>query len=205
MMMLIVLLSLALFAASTALGVYASRFVCAGVVPLPDGPPSANPHPRFVIAVGALLGATAAARGLPPLMLVIFCLVCGVLAAIWYADIVCGIVPDVFSLLPLATIAIAAGLAGRWDVILSAAIPMIPFAIVAAISRGRGMGWGDTKLAGLGGALLGMQDAVLSFGIASVVAIVISRFRADRSRPIAFAPYLVLGIAVPLALQATLR
>jgi len=205
MTMLIVLLSIAAYAAMAALGIYAARLVCAGIEPLADGPPSGDPHPRYVIAVCALLGAVAAARGLPPLMLAIFCLVCGVLAAIWFADIVCGIVPDLFSLLPLVTIAVAAGLAGRWDVILSAAIPMIPFAIVAAISRGRGMGWGDTKLAALGGALLGMQDAVLSFGIASVVAIVISRFRADRSRPIAFAPYLVLGIAVPLALQATLR
>jgi leader peptidase (prepilin peptidase)/N-methyltransferase len=203
--MLIILLSLIAFAVSSALGVYASRLVCDGITSLPDGPPSGNAHPRYVVGVCALLGAIAAARGLPPLMLAIFCLVCGVLSAIWYADIVRGIVPDVFSLVPLATITLAAGLAGRWDVILSAAIPMIPFAIVAALSRGRGMGWGDTKLAGLGGALLGMQGAVLSFGIASVMAIVISRFRADRTRPIAFAPYLVLGIAVPLALQATLR
>ena len=73
---------------------YASRFVCAGVVPLPDGPPSADPHPRYVIAAGALLGAIAAARGLPPLMLAIFCLVCGVLAAIWCADFIwCKTIP----------------------------------------------------------------------------------------------------------------
>jgi prepilin signal peptidase PulO-like enzyme (type II secretory pathway) len=203
--MLIVLLSMALFAGSSALGSYTARLVCAGVEPLPDGPPSGNPRVLYVVGACALLGGISAARGLPPLMLAIFCLVCGVLAAIWYADIVCGIVPDLFSLLPLATIAAAAGFAGRWDVLLSAAIPMIPFAIVAAMTRGRGMGWGDTKLAGLGGALLGMQDAVLSFGVASVVAIVISRFRADRTRPIAFGPYLVAGIALPLALQATVR
>jgi leader peptidase (prepilin peptidase)/N-methyltransferase len=203
--MLIVLLSMALFAASAALGSYASRLVCAGIEPFPDGPPSGNPRVPYVIAGCAVLGAVAAARGLPPMLLLIFCLVSGVLAAIWYADIVCGIVPDVFSLLPLVTIGIAAGFAGRWDVLLSAGIPMIPFVIVAAMTRGRGMGWGDTKLAGLGGALIGMQNAVLAFGIASVVAIVISRFRADRSRPIAFGPYLVVGIAVPLALQATVR
>jgi leader peptidase (prepilin peptidase)/N-methyltransferase len=187
------------------LGVYAARLVCAGIEPLADGPPSGNPHVPYVIGVCALLGGVAAARGLPPLMLAIFCLVCAVLTAIWYADIVCGIVPDLFSLLPLATIALAASLAGHWDVLISAGIPMIPFAVVAALTRGRGMGWGDTKLAGLGGALLGMQDAVLSFGVAYLIAIVISRFRADRTRPIAFAPYLVVGIAVPLALQATVR
>jgi prepilin signal peptidase PulO-like enzyme (type II secretory pathway) len=203
--MLIILASMLFFALFAALGLYASRMVCAGIEPFPDGPPPGKPHVPYVVAACALLGGISAARGLPPLMLVICCLVCGILAAIWYADIVCGIVPDLFTLLPLATIAVAAGFAGRWDVILSAAIPMIPFAIVAGLTRGRGMGWGDTKLAGLGGALLGMQDAVLSFGIASVFAIVISRFRADRKRPIAFGPYLVLGIAVPLALQATVR
>jgi leader peptidase (prepilin peptidase) / N-methyltransferase len=204
-MMLFVLLSMASFGVLSALGVYAARLVCAGIEPVADGPPSGNPQVPYVIGVCSLLGGVAAARGLPPLMLAIFCLVCGVLTAIWYADIVSGIVPDLFSLLPLGTIALAAGLAGRWDVIISAGIPMIPFAIVAALTRGRGMGWGDTKLAGLGGALLGMQGAVLSFGVASIVAIVISRFRSDRARPIAFAPYLVVGIVVPLALQATVR
>lgn len=205
MTLLIVLLSMVSYATLSAVGVYAAQLTCAGIEPLPDGPPSGKPHVPYVIGACALIGAVSAARGLPPLMLVIFCLVCGVLSAIWYADIVCGIVPDIFSVLPLLTIAVAAGLAGRWDIIISAGIPMIPFAIVAAMTRGRGMGWGDTKLAGLGGALLGMQDAVLAFGIASVVAIVVSRFRADRTRPIAFGPYLVLGIVIPLALQATVR
>jgi prepilin signal peptidase PulO-like enzyme (type II secretory pathway) len=203
--MLIVLLSMVAFAICSALGLYVSRLVCADIESFPDGPPSGNPYPRCVIGVCCVLGGVSAARGLPPVMLAIFCLVCGVLAAIWYADIVRGIIPDIFSLLPLAAIAIASGLSGRWEVVISAVIPMIPFAIVAAMTRGRGMGWGDTKLAGLGGALLGMQDAVLSFGIASLAAILISRFRTDRARPIAFGPYLIVGIAVPLAFQATVR
>ena len=203
--MLVILLSLVLFAALSALGLYAARILCANIEEQSDGPPSGNPHQPYVIAACAILGAVAAARGLPPLMLAIFCLICGVLSAVWYADIVRGIVPDMFSLLPLAAIIVAAGFSGRWAVVISAIIPMIPFAIVAAMTGGRGMGWGDVKLAGLGGALLGMQDAVLSFGVASLIAIVISRFRADRTRPIAFGPYLVAGIAIPLALQATLR
>jgi prepilin signal peptidase PulO-like enzyme (type II secretory pathway) len=193
MMLPVVLLCVAAFALAAALGCYAARLICLGVEPLPDGPPS------------GVLGAIAAVRGLPPIMLAIFCFVCGILAAIWYADTVRGIVPDVFTLLPLAAIGIAAGFSGRWDVIVSALVPTIPFAIVAYASKGRGMGWGDVKLAALGGALLGMQNAVLAFALASIVAIVVSRFRADRTRPMALAPYLVAGIAVPLALQAAVR
>jgi prepilin signal peptidase PulO-like enzyme (type II secretory pathway) len=205
MMLPVVLLCVAAFALAAALGCYAARLICLGVEPLPDGPPSGDPHTKIVIAASGVLGAIAAVRGLPPIMLAIFCFVCGILAAIWYADTVRGIVPDVFTLLPLAAIGIAAGFSGRWDVIVSALVPTIPFAIVAYASKGRGMGWGDVKLAALGGALLGMQNAVLAFALASIVAIVVSRFRADRTRPMALAPYLVAGIAVPLALQAAVR
>ena len=203
--MLLIILCIVSFGSAAALGLYAAWLICSGIESLPDGPPSGNPRIPYVIGTCALLGAIAGARGMPFMMLAIFCLVCAILSAIWYADIVRGIVPDVFTLLPLAAIGIAAGLSGRWEVLFSALIPMIPFAVVAWMTKGRGMGWGDVKLAGLGGALLGMQNAVLAFALASVVAIVVSRFRSDRTRPIAFGPYLVAGIAVPLALQATLH
>ena len=205
MIMVAVLLGIVAFAAASALGIYAATLICSSIESLPDGPPSGNPHVPYVIAASSLLGAIASARAMPFMMIAIFCLVCAILSAIWYADIVRGIVPDVFTLMPLAAIGIAAGLSGRWEVLFSALIPMIPFAIMAFATKGHGMGWGDVKLAGLGGALLGMQNAVLAFALASVVAIIVSRFRADRTRPIAFGPYLVAGIAVPLALQATIR
>ncbi len=205
MILLAVLLGIVAFGAAAALGLYAATLICSTIESLPDGPPSGNPRVPYVIAASSLLGAVASARGMPLMMIAIFCLVCAILSAIWYADIVRGIVPDVFTLLPLAAIGIAAGMSGRWEVLVSALIPMIPFAITAWFTKGHGMGWGDVKLAGLGGALLGMQNAVLAFALASVVAIIVSRFRADRARPIAFGPYLVAGIAVPLALQATMR
>jgi leader peptidase (prepilin peptidase)/N-methyltransferase len=205
MNMLGILLGIVAFAAAAALGLYAASLICSTIESLPDGPPSGNPHVAYVIGASAVLGALAAARGMPFMMLAVFCLVCAILAAIWYADVVRGIVPDVFTLLPLAAIGIASGLTGRWEVLVSAVIAAIPFSIAAWRSKGRGLGWGDVKLAALGGALLGMQNAVLAFAVASIVAIVVARFRADRTRPIAFGPYLVAGIAVPLALQAGIR
>lgn len=196
-----VLLSIAGFVLSSFAGLYAGRVFCAGMEPLPDGPPPSNPHPELVLIVAGILGAYTSARGLPPVSLGIFALVCGVLSAIWYADLSRGTIPDPFTLLPLGAIGVAAALSGRWEIIASAVIPAIPFIIMAALSHGRGLGWGDAKLAALGGALIGMQNAVLGFGIACIFAIVIARFRPDRTRPIAFAPYMVLAIAVPLALQ----
>jgi prepilin signal peptidase PulO-like enzyme (type II secretory pathway) len=74
----------------------------------------------------------------------------------------------------------------------------LPFALAATLSRGRGMGWGDVKLAALGGALLGAPAATLAFVLAALAAYAGSRFAGDRARPIAFAPYLAGGIAVVL-------
>jgi prepilin signal peptidase PulO-like enzyme (type II secretory pathway) len=198
----VVLLSMLGFAASAALGLLAARALCAGIASFPDGPQPGNPRTAAVVLVTALLGAVAASRGLGPAPLAIFAVVCGVLAAIWYADIVRGIVPDLFTLAPLGAIAVAAVLAHRFDIVLSTLIPTIPFVVLAALTRGRGLGWGDVKLAALGGALLGMQNAVLAFALASLAAVVITRVRSGHSGPIAFAPYLVVAIAVPLALQA---
>lgn len=200
--MIVVVLALTGFALTAALGLWGARVLCDGIAPLADGPPAGNAHARIVVAVAALLGAAAAARGLGAAPLALFALVCGLLAAIWYADIMRGIVPDIFTVVPLGALGVAALAAHRPEVIAAAIVPAIPFVVMAALTRGRGLGWGDAKLAALGGALVGMQPAVLLFGCASLAAIVVSRVRGRRARPIAFAPYLVIAIMIPLALKA---
>jgi prepilin signal peptidase PulO-like enzyme (type II secretory pathway) len=63
------------------------------------------------------------------------------------------------------------------------------------------LGWGDVKLAALGGAVLGAQVSVLVFAVASLAAVIVSRFRGvDKNEPIAFAPYLAaaIGVAIPI-------
>lgn len=200
--MIVILLAVAGFAVSAAAGLWGGRALCAGVIPLADGPAPGDAHARFVVVVGAMVGGIAASRGLGPAPLTLLALVCGLLAAIWYCDIVRGIVPDVFTLVPLAALGVAALAAHRPEVLAAAAVPAIPFLIMAALTRGRGLGWGDVKLAALGGALVGMQSAVLLYGCASLAAIVVSRLRGRRMQPIAFGPYLVVAIVVPLALAA---
>ena len=125
----------------------------------------------------------------------------GVLVAIWCSDVRCGIVPDAFTLVPLAAVVVTAAVTQQWWVIASAAIVFVPFAGAALASRGRGMGWGDVKLVALGGAVLGYEAAILGFGLACAAAVLVALARRRGSEPIAFAPYLVAAIAIPLVFR----
>jgi prepilin signal peptidase PulO-like enzyme (type II secretory pathway) len=89
-------------------------------------------------------------------------------------------------------------------VLLASAVPAIPFAVMAWRTKGLGLGWGDVKLVALGGALLGMQTAILAFALAAIAAIVVARVQRRTSEPLAFGPYLVAAIAVPLTMTVAL-
>lgn len=126
------------------------------------------------------------------------------LAAIWRIDAKKGLIPDAFTLGPLALMLVYGVLSRTWLFILvGAAIPFISFALAALFSKGRGMGWGDAKLAALGGALLGAAPALFAFAVACMLAVTLSLLR-DRTgkTPIAFGPYLVGAIAVGILYSA---
>ena len=173
-----------------------------GAIPRLDGSPTpvAAAPVTFLIAAAAIIGAACAWRGAPTETLAIIACMTGVLTATWCVDVTRGIVPDALTLVPLIALVLAGLLTGRWYVVAAAIVPAIPFAYMAWRTKGMGLGWGDVKLVALGGALLGMQTAILAFAIATAVAIVIARVRRQASEPIAFAPYLVAAIAVPLAI-----
>ncbi|MBV8491753.1 MAG: prepilin peptidase [Candidatus Eremiobacteraeota bacterium] len=170
---------------------------------LPDGPAPMRVHPAVLVAGAALLGGILGFKRLPNPEFIIEALTVIPLVAIWYCDALTGIVPDVFTLIPL-------GLALIYELILkqpmafaSAAVLFIVFGAFAFFSKGRGMGWGDAKLAAFGGAMLGMKDATLAFGVAALAAVIVASVR-HRSKPvpIAFAPYLVLAMAVTMAIAS---
>lgn len=168
---------------------------------LPDGPaPQEAPIPLLVLGC-ALIGAFITVHAFSPAQLVVIAIVCVALVAIWIVDARRGIVPDAFTLGPLAIILLVAIWQHEWRYFASAAIPFVPFAIAALISKGRGMGWGDVKLVALGGAVLGAQWAIIAFAVACLTAVGVCYARGRQHGPIAFAPYLTaaIGAAIPMA------
>ncbi len=194
-----------MFGCAAFLAMQAGEAICKRVTPFEDGPAPGKP-PAIALLVGStLLGGILASRGLDLPGLAISALLCVALVAAWYCDVRCGIVPDTFTLLPLAIVLAVAAFSREWSALVSAAVVFAPFACAALLSRGRGMGWGDVKLAALGGAVLGVQTAILAAAAACIIATTVSALqKRGKSQPIAFAPYLsgaiALGLLFPFAL-----
>lgn len=190
------------FAAAGFLGVLLGSTFADRITPFADGPPQEQPPVIALIVACALLGAIVATHAVAQSQVLLIALVCVALVAIWVTDARRGIVPDAFTLGPLAIMLTVALWKHEWWLFVSAAVPFVPFAIAAVLSRGRGMGWGDVKLVALGGAVLGAQLSVLAFAVACLAAVGISYARGRKQGAIAFAPYLAsaIGIAIPLGL-----
>jgi prepilin signal peptidase PulO-like enzyme (type II secretory pathway) len=196
------LVGVLLFAAAAILAVVLSDSICARIVPFEDGPPSVAPRPTVIIAMMAIAGGFVAVHGFAPSVLAVGAVAAFALTGCWYCDLARGIVPDFFTLLPLGFLGLFAIIEGEWRVVLSAAVPFVPFALAALLSRGRGMGWGDAKLVAFGGAVLGAQASLIAFAMSCLAAGVVARLTGRRGTPIAFAPYLVVAAAVALACGA---
>jgi prepilin signal peptidase PulO-like enzyme (type II secretory pathway) len=182
------------FALCALAGTWGAALLCAERVPAEDGPvPRQPPVAAFVLAGGAL-GAALAWHGVAPLQLATLGLLVAALCAGAYADLRWGIVPDPFTLVPLAALVLSSALRGAFAPLAGALVVGMPFAVAALCSRGRGMGWGDVKLAALAGAVLGAQTGTLALAAACVVAFAVARLRPLQGRPLAFAPYLAVAI-----------
>ena len=193
-----------IFATAGVCGTLAAIAILPKLKRFDDGPAPVDVHPALLVAGAALLGAVLGWRRIPNPEFITAALATVPLIAVWYCDARTGIVPDLFTLLPLVlAIAYETYLHQPWAAVLSAAVLFAPFAVGALLSRGRGMGWGDAKLAAFGGALLGMRDALLAFGIASLAAVIAGAVRnRSKSVPIVFAPYLVAAIGIAIAVAA---
>lgn len=185
---------------------YVGVLLSAGISaePYEDGPRPAQPPIALLIAGAALLGAAVLHYDTVPRDLIVDALAICALAAIWCTDMRSGIVPDVFTLIPLAIVCGAALLVRDPWPVLSAVIAALPFAVMALVSKGLGMGWGDVKLAALGGAVLGAPAALFMFSAGCIVAVVHAYATGRAKSPIAFAPYLAasIGVAMPLISMA---
>jgi|SRR5579872_5804136 len=171
---------------------------------LPDGPPPVHVPELLLVVCTAAIGAIVTSSMIAPGRVLLIAMVCAALVAIWVTDAKRGIVPDVFTLVPLAVVLVVGAWQHTWWFFASAAIPLVPFAVVASLSHGRGMGWGDVKLVALGGAVLGVNLSILAFALACAAAVAVN-YRGGRKRgPIAFAPYLAsaIGLAIPIGIMS---
>lgn len=190
-----------IYAGAAACGVVAADFVCARYERHEDGPAPMQLHPAVPVVLFALLGIALAARGGNLVQLATIALLGVPLVGAWYSDARAGIVPDVFTLVPLAIIAVGVVWHHTWWIAISALVIFGAFALAATFSRGRGMGWGDAKLAMLTGAALGLQVSLLTLAVACFVATVVSVIRNRGTKPIAFAPYIVVTMFVAFVIS----
>lgn len=181
------------------LGLQATR----GMPPHSGGPPSAQAPGMLLALGGGALGAVLGWRGAPVAEIGFVAILVFALSASWATDVTRGVIFDVFTLAPLGAVVSGALIRGQWSVPLAAAVLAVPFAIMAWLSRGRGMGWGDVELAALGGAVIGIELASLLFAVVSLLSFALAMLRRRRG-PIAFAPYLIVAIATGLALGGSL-
>lgn len=189
-----------IFAAVALLAVFCGDQICARITPFDDGPPPAQPQPMLIVGTFAVVGAFVALHAFAASVIGVGAVATFALAGAWYCDRARGIVPDFFTLFPLGMLGLFAATQGEWRVVISAAVPFVPFAIAALVSRGRGMGWGDAKLVALGGAVLGVQASLVAFACSCFAVGIAARLTGRKGVPIAFAPYLVVAVAVALAL-----
>ncbi|HEY0798646.1 MAG TPA: A24 family peptidase [Candidatus Baltobacteraceae bacterium] len=188
-----------LFALIALAGLALSAIVCKNIVPFDDGPAPGRPPRIVLIGGGFALGLSVWLGGANATEIAIAAVLDLALVAIWASDVRCGIIPDYFTLVPLAGLVILRVWLRQWDFVISTVVVSLPFALSAALSGGRGMGWGDVKLAALGGATLGSYLALAAFVAGSVIALLVAWMRGRTSAPIAFGPYLSGAIGVALA------
>jgi prepilin signal peptidase PulO-like enzyme (type II secretory pathway) len=195
-----VVLGALFFGAAAYLGIVLGNVFAERLTAFADGPAPHEVPVAILVAGSALIGAFVVPHALAASEILEAAIVCVALAAIWVTDARRGLVPDVFTLGPLATILLVALWQHEWRIFESTALPFVPFAIAAALSRGRGMGWGDVKLVALGGAVLGGWAAVLAFALACLAAVAVNYARGQRKGVIALAPYLAgaIGVFLPI-------
>jgi len=180
-------------------GVVAGGALCSGRVAAADGPRPIVPASWAFPLAGAAVGCALALQGEPVMRLGLLGFVVFGLAGCTVADLRCGMLPDLLTLAPLAVVVGAGAFARDPAPALGAALVAIPFAGLALFSHGRGMGWGDVKLAALGGALLGAPDAAFAFAFAAAAAYLTARRTGRTREPVAFGPYLAGSIVAMLA------
>jgi len=149
-----------------------------------------------VMVLGAFAGTVCAVRG--DAAGAVLCASCGLSCV---TDIRRGVVLDDVLVIALSAIVILAVSAGRVpEAALGCAAALSAMGLIFAAGRGA-MGLGDVKFAGVIGAALGAERALVAVAIAfvlggAVAAVLLASGRVRRGQALPFAPYLAIGAAV---------
>jgi prepilin signal peptidase PulO-like enzyme (type II secretory pathway) len=198
----VILAAVVVSGAASYLGALVAEHLAKHIVPFEDGPRLGTPPVTMLVGCSGLLGAVTAWHGIGLEGAIIMSVLVWALTACWCCDVRTGIIPDYFTLGPLALVIGTSLFMHQYRPLTAAALVFVPFAITALISRGRGMGWGDVKLATLGGAVLMLPLSFFAFAVACLAAVIVAAIRGRSGEPIAFAPYLAGSIALALSLPA---
>jgi prepilin signal peptidase PulO-like enzyme (type II secretory pathway) len=174
--------------------------------PKPESDPVVSQRLTIALSLGsALVGGFLASRGVALVPFVLLALVCVCLCAAWYSDTKYGFIPDYFTVLPLVAVLGVAIFQHEfsWSLIASSFAAFLPFGLAALLSKGRGMGWGDSKLAALGGAMLGFQMSLIAFAAACLMLVAVGWISGKRGEPAPFAPYLAVAILGGVLIRIT--
>lgn len=192
------LVAAGVFASAAFLGIELSSALGRGTVRSEDSPEPRRPPVRALIGAAALLGGIVSFGGADWQTMLLGAVVCVSLAGCWYGAVAYGSMPDAFTLIPLGAVLISSLVEREWILALDALAPFVPFAIIAFVSKGRGLGWDDAKLAALAGALLGIQTSILALASASLAMVLFAVARNRKREAVVFAPYMISAISLAM-------
>ena len=170
---------------------------------LPDpNPPQATRPTAFSWTSAPLLagivGIGLRIRGLDSQGIAIACALSLLLTACARDEITRGKIRPLLLYTPLAAVLLAALMILNWSVLLGGLTGFLPFTLAIYATKGKGFSWDDAVLAGIGGMVLGMQNALLVLTSACLLAAALAKFRKKTAEPITFGPYLIVATAFGL-------
>ncbi len=141
---------------------------------------------------------------LSPITILLYCVLFSLFVALFFIDAERLIIPDIL-LFVFIIISLLLHLVGQHSIleyILSAVGAFVFFLILFLLTKGKGMGFGDVKFAGVLGFYLGFPHIITAlysaFLIGAVVAItlVVLKRKKLKGSIISFGPFMILGVLV---------
>jgi leader peptidase (prepilin peptidase)/N-methyltransferase len=141
-----------------------------------------------------------------PLLFLLFAMILILFVAIFFIDFTHRIIPDILLLLLIVVITIVHSVTGEniGYSLLSGVGGLTFFCLLFIVTKGRGIGFGDVKFAGVIGYMLGYPETVVALysafltGAAISVILVVVGKKKFKGGSIAFGPFLIAGVLIAL-------